>query len=112
MHIVEIMREQGQKFAYYSCHPGIRTLPGESHPGLQVILSIVYQILEWKPDILRQRYQDFRTRVENDEWRYQDDHTIVMKNVVHLLRDVLLEMQSESTIFIALDRLDLCDWKL
>ena len=104
-HIVETAREQGQRVVYHSCHPGVRTSPKESHPDLQVILSIVYQIrlLSSKPNILRHRYQEFRARVEDEEWRYQDDGTIVMEHAVDLLPNFPLEMENVTTVFIVLD---------
>ena len=74
--------------------------------------TVVYQLLEWKPDILRRRYQEFRMRLESEEWWNQTEEGIAMEIAVGLLCDVLREMKGTEMSFIALDRVDLCSWKL
>lgn len=108
-YVAEEMREQGQPVAYYCCHPDIRA---ETHPGKDIISTVIYQMLEWKPDILRRRYQQFRSMVQSQEWQNREDESASMEVMFRLVREILHEIKDLGTIFVVLDRVDLCSWKL
>ena len=107
-YVTEDMRNHGQKVVYYCCHPGNSA---ERHQGKDVIFSIAYQMLEWKPEILRWKYQQFKT-IARSKARYAERETEVVTTCFQVLREVLVEMKDLGMVFIVLDRVDQCDWKL
>ena len=106
--ITKEMRNQGQKVAYYCCHPDVSA---ERHASKDVIATMVYQILEWKPKLLRHKYQQFQKIVQREEWQVGDNRKVV-EDLFQMMHEVLGEVKDFGTIFIVLDRVDLCDWEL
>ena len=107
--VAEEGRKEGRKVAYYCCHPDIRAEP---HRAKDVLQSLIYQILEWKPDVLRHKNQSFLTSVRSEAWREPATDKEAMNTILRLLHELLMEMKDLGTITIALDRLDLCEEKV
>jgi len=108
-HIAEELRKDGRLVAYYSCHPGVRA---EEHTGKEIMSTIAYQILEWKPDILRRKDQQFRSILQSEIWSNPANEKAAVDLVFQFLREVLLQITALGTVFLVLDRVDLCSWKL
>ena len=107
--VTEEERNEGRKVAYYCCHPDIRA---ESHQAKDVLLSLMYQILEWKPDVLRHKNQSFLSSVRSEAWRESASDKEAINAVLRMLREVLRELKDVGIITIVVDRLDLCEDEL
>ena len=105
---------RGERVAFYSCHPDIR---GETHHGITVFSTLIYQILGWSPGVLRGKREEYKSLIESEAWRgldgsdQWDKEKATMKVVFQLLRDVLSEVQDAGFVYLVIDRIDLCDWK-
>ena len=108
-HVTEELHEQGKLVAYYCCHPGPR--PEKIIRGKDIIAAVVYQILEWHPEVLRRKEQQFGVMVRSEEWRSQNEGE-TLEISFRLLREVLVELKDLGTFYIVLDRIDLGSWKL
>ncbi|MCJ1438053.1 hypothetical protein MMC27_007440 [Xylographa pallens] len=107
--VTEEGRNEGRKVAYYCCHPDIRA---ESHRAKDVLQSLIYQILEWKPDVLRHKNQSFLSSVRSEAWRESASEKEAINAVLRLLREVLTGLKDVGVITIVVDRLDLCEEKI
>ncbi|MCJ1385588.1 hypothetical protein MMC17_008711 [Xylographa soralifera] len=107
--VTEQGMKEGRKVAYYFCHPDIRA---EAHRAKDVLQSLLYQILEWKPDVLRHKNQAFLSSVRSEAWRKPASDKEAINTVLQLLREVLMELKDVGVITIVIDRLDLCEEKL
>lgn len=103
IYIAEGLTRQGCKVAYFSCHPDIQSTHA---PGETVLSSIVSQILEWRPEILRDKDAQFRQTFESSHHRTKE-HMLV-----DLLGEILLEFRDLGTVYIVIDRLDCCQSKI
>ena len=109
VHVAEEGMREGGKVAYYCCHPDMRS---ESHRAKDVLRSLIYQILEWKPDVLRHKNQSFLSSVRSEAWRTPATDDEAIKSVLQLFREVLVELRDVKSITVVVDRLDLCEEKL
>jgi len=112
-HVAEELHKDGRFVACYSCHPDVRAL---EHTGKEVLSAIIYQILEWKPAILGRKEQQFRSMLQSEAWTNPGSNPAnekaAVKLIFQLLSEVLVEMQDLGPLFLVLDRVDLCSWKL
>lgn len=100
IYITEHLRKQDKKVAFFSCRPDW----WESGAAAVSVLSVItLQILQWRPQLLRDKYDDFQRVVGA-----VSDPTSISR-LVDLLIAILAEMRSEGTIFVVIDRLDSCD---
>lgn len=103
IYITDSLRRQGCKVGFYSCHAGL----GSSHPpGELVLSSFIFQVLQWRPQILRTKEYDFNEMLESSH------HVGREHMLVNLLSDILLEMQDLQTVYLVIDRLDCCDTRI
>lgn len=109
IYIAEELRKNERLVAFYSCHPGVRA---EGHTGKDIMSIITYQILEWKPEILRRKDQQFRSKLQSVAWSSPEKEKAAVSLSFRLLREVLLDIKDLGTVFLLLDRVDLCSWKL
>jgi hypothetical protein len=99
IYIAESLRDQQQKVAFFSCHPGLE----RQHIKSETVLScLVSQLLRWRPSMLRTKEAIFRNILEN---KHNHSHEHVH---VDLLHAVLLELAGLETIYLVLDRPDMC----
>ena len=99
--------KSGRNMAYYCCQPDI--LAGSCR-GKDLLSSLIYQVLQCNPSILRRKDQHFRSVVSSDDWQDPKTGQAAVKVRLGLLREILKALGSPSTI--TLDRIELCDWKL
>ena len=105
--VTEQERRQGRKVAFYSCHPDIQ---GSRHSGKDIMSTLIYQVCEWYPNILRCKAEEIHAIEEHEMWQRQTDERILIKTMFQLLRIVLSEIKDVGPVFLILDRVDLCDW--
>jgi hypothetical protein len=103
IYIAEGLTRQGCKVAYFSCHPDLEST---YVPGDTVLSSIIYQILEWRPEILRNKEAQLRQTFASGHHRTKE-HMLV-----DLLGELLLEFRDLGTVYIVIDRLDCCQSKI
>ncbi|KAL9118252.1 MAG: hypothetical protein Q9187_005208 [Circinaria calcarea] len=108
-YVTEELRKQDQRVAYYCCHPDLRA---EDHSGKEIISTIIYQMLDWKPAILRHRNQQFRSVVQSPAWQDPGDESASIEIMFRLVREILAEIKDLGRITVVLDRVDLCSWEL
>lgn len=103
IYIAEGLTRQGCKVAYFSCHPDLQStyLPGDT-----VLSSIITQILEWRPEILRDKGAQFQQTFASSHHRTKE-HMLA-----DLLGEVLWEFRDLGTVYIVIDRLDCCQSKI
>lgn len=99
--------KSNRNMAYYCCHPDIRA---GSCRGKDPFSSLIYQVLQCNPRILRRKDQHLRSVVSSDDWQDPKTDQAAVKVRLGLLREVLKDLGSPITI--TLDRIELCDWKL
>ncbi len=100
---------QEDMMAYFCCHPGARA---EEHAGKIIFCTLLYQILKVKPDILRKKDQQFRNLVQSDLWQRPESDKPAVQMMFSMLREVLHELKALGMVYLILDRIDLCSWKL
>lgn len=103
IYISEDLARQNEKVAFFSCHPGIETthISGET-----VLSSLILQVLQWRPEVLREKETQFVATFKSSHHRTKE-HMLV-----DLLGEVLLEMRDLGRVYIVLDRLDCCESKI
>ena len=69
--------------------------------------SLVYQVLEWKPEKLRYKVKEFTSIIESDAWSSKDGPTAIRCHL-NLLTEVICSVPEEEKFVIIIDRLDLC----
>ncbi|KAI9761888.1 MAG: hypothetical protein M1840_001541 [Geoglossum simile] len=109
IHIAKQVQNEKGLLVYYCCHPEIRA---ELHRISDIISSLVLQILRWKPEVLRQNHQRFRSAVQ--QWQrpgLKPPDRAAVQAMVQLLREVLVEFKAEGVVHIVLDRVEQCDCK-
>ena len=111
-HVVSMMRNQGCKVAYYCFHPGVRADPHDARLGTDLIASVTYQVLEWKPNIVRNKHESLRAMIDSDSWQKPEDDDAAIEFAFRVLREVLNGTMDLGTVFMILDRVDLCSWRL
>ena len=104
IHVTEKERGENRRVAFYSCHPNALA---DRHSGREIISSIIFQMLEWKPDVLRHKFQQFQSMVQSDAWRERENENTVLHVMFQLLRQVILEVHDLGRIYIVIDRIDL-----
>jgi len=102
-YVVESMRKEGKKVAFYGCHPGVR--PDGFHDGREVVSSLAFQVLEWWPKLLRKRMAQFQSLVGSKAWKglgdqeRDGDRQSVQNNALKawftLLREVLVALRED-----------------
>ncbi|KAK4159563.1 hypothetical protein QBC43DRAFT_326896 [Cladorrhinum sp. PSN259] len=103
-----ISADPAAKLAFFSCHP---RLENEHVPGHAMLSSLILQVLQWEPRVLREKDAEFRRILEEQS---RAGHTRLSKEhaLVELLRAVLVEVHRQlpegTTIFLVIDRLDCC----
>lgn len=95
--------------AFYGCHPDIRA---GSCRGKDLLSSLIYQVLQYNPSVLRRQNQHFRSVVSCEDWQDPKTDQTAVKVMFGLLREILAEIKDLGPITITLDRIELCDWKL
>ncbi|MCJ1252165.1 hypothetical protein MMC30_009404 [Trapelia coarctata] len=109
IHVAEEAAIDGKKVAYYCFHPDNRA---DIDPKKDFLSTLICQILEWKPSILRRKNQHFLSVVSSKEWGDRETHKTALAVRFSLLREVLVEMKDLGSITMVLDRIELCNWKL
>lgn len=133
---VKILREKGERVAYYCCHPGVRTDDNDLDIYLakDLLVRLAYQLLESQPKALRGKMAQFQTLVNQPAWRELDGKKKHMLDSGYdlneadykqrekertalsawfsLLRGILEELQEEGTTYLIIDRLDLVECKV
>ena len=109
IHITEKERAENGRVAFYSCHPGTTA---ERHSGREIISSLIHQMLEWKPDVLRRKFQQFLLEVKSDAWRDRENENQALGIMFQLLRQIILEVHELGRIYVVIDRIDLYSWNL
>lgn len=99
IYITETLLRQGSKVAFFSCHPELNST---QPPGEVVLSSLVSQVLEWRPDILRNKDVEFRQILGGSLDKTRESV------LVDLLAAVLGEVEDLRTIHLVIDRLDRC----
>ena len=104
LHIFNRFSSEGKRVAFYSCHPDFRE---DSSSSRLVITGLLWQILAWKPEILRHKVKDFQSALKSDAWS-SNETQMGMEFHVDLLKRVLHLFSTDEEILLVLDRLDLC----
>ncbi|KAK4446489.1 hypothetical protein QBC34DRAFT_331299 [Podospora aff. communis PSN243] len=103
IYIAEGLVRDNCKFAFFSCHPDIES----THISGEIVLSsLILQILQWRPEVLREKEAHFLATFKSSHHRTKE-HMLV-----DLLGEVLLEMRDLGTVYLVLDRLDCCQSKI
>ncbi len=100
------LREDGEQVAFFTCHPENWTDSDESRASLpEVIAGMLFQIAEYDPPMLRDKF--FRHSNVNllDVWRTQED----VDEMVDFARRMIRIASTKRRIYIIIDRLDYCD---
>jgi hypothetical protein len=71
----------------YSCHPGVRA--DRDHDGREVVSVLTFQILEWRPNILRKYMAQFGALVRSNDWKRRRVHGEEEADVHLVERDAL-----------------------
>jgi hypothetical protein len=120
LHVVESIRSNGGRAAFYCCHPGTRA-DESSHTGRDVVVSLAYQVLEWEPKVLRRKMAQLRAVMRSEGWRGGEGEDIrwdgnrreiekaAVKAWFLLLREVLAEVSGDGTVYLVVDRVDLVE---
>ncbi|KAI9858315.1 MAG: hypothetical protein M1813_007590 [Trichoglossum hirsutum] len=105
----QVQNEKGL-LVYYCCHPEVRS---KIHHVADVMSSLVFQILRWKPEVLQQNHQRFRSTVR--QWQrpgLEPTDRDAIRAMVQLLREVLTEVKTEGVVHIVIDRVEQCNCKI
>jgi len=101
---------------YYNCHPSLSPDANVRHGSLELLGSIIWSVLRWKPAVLRHRWQHVKQGIEKAKsLRAEGDIRQSVKSMINLLKDVLIEAQKRTDngfAYFVLDRLDQIDIKL
>lgn len=71
MYVAETLRKQKARVAFYCCHPDIDALA--VYKGPEILSSIIFQVVNSMPKILRKRMAQWQTLIENG--KRLDDQT-------------------------------------
>ena len=108
IYITEDLAREGIHSAFFSCHPDLDSRPV---PTKQIISSIILQILNQKPHILRKKAVQFHSAAMSDPFRNSYNAKTQARAMMKLLGDVLAAVKDLGTTVIVLDRLDKCESK-
>lgn len=106
--VVERLRNEGKRVAYYCCHPQLHT----TETNIQtVICHLLYQLISWSPELLRTKLQLFKTFVQRDRWQ-QADEKQALGAMFQALREILdhlmKHLEPNEIIYVVVDRADQC----
>jgi len=105
IYVAEQQLEKQKHVAFYCCHPQILS----ERCGIQeAILSLVCQVVGWKPDILRQN-PSFLSVARTISWKDTGDD--VVNAMFKMLGDILIEFRLQEPVYIILDRADQCEYQ-
>ncbi|KAK3319661.1 hypothetical protein B0T19DRAFT_432835 [Cercophora scortea] len=99
IYIAEDLTHQGANVAFFSCHPDF---DNPRVPGETMLSSLIFQVLQWRPAVLRNKDAEFRHILSTTP---QDKREC---GLVTLLAALLGEMQDLKTVYLVIDRLDWC----
>ncbi|OQU97551.1 hypothetical protein CLAIMM_03470 [Cladophialophora immunda] len=105
IYVAEDQLSENRHVAFHCCHPQILSEKCGVH---EAILSLICQIVGWKPDILRQN-SSFLSLARTISWKDAGDD--VVNAMFKMLSDLLTELRSEEPVYIILDRADQCDYR-
>jgi hypothetical protein len=103
IYMTESLTRQGCNVVFFSCHPDIESI---SLTGEAVLSSLISLVLQWRPEILRDKDSEFRQILDGVH------HPTREHKLVDLLGAVLLEMKDLGTVYFVLDRLDCCKTRI
>jgi hypothetical protein len=106
IYVAEDLRADAKKVAFFSCHA---ELESRSVPAVEIVGSVVLQVLKWKMGVLRERAVQFHAAVLSEAWRDTSNEKGMVHAMVGLLRDLLGAVKDLGTVFIVIDRLDQCE---
>ena len=71
---VDILREKGERGAYYCCHPGVRTDDNDLdiHLAKDLLIKLSYKLLESQPKVLRRKLAQLQSIVSTPAWALLD----------------------------------------
>lgn len=96
----------GQKVAFFTCHPDIWTT--ETTSIHEVIASALFQIAKFDPPMLRDKLFRHSSSSLLSDWKAQDEDFSDMVNFASKALEIASANQ-HGVIYIILDRLDVCD---
>ncbi|KAL9631610.1 MAG: hypothetical protein Q9164_005790 [Protoblastenia rupestris] len=103
LHIAQTQSTKTRKIAFFSCHPNVN--PEKVSVGL-VLSSLLYQVIAWKPEILRHRIGEFDSVVRSDRWNAKDARER-SDYQIGILKKLISELLIDEEIVFVLDRIDL-----
>lgn len=105
VHAYEDLTADGCKVAFHSCHPDVKETPNTTR---LIISNFLYQLVAWKPEILRHRVQEFESIVKSKAWN-SDNHKDARDAQLSLLGKVIKYLSAaQPELYLVLDRMDLC----
>jgi hypothetical protein len=136
--VVDILRENGERGAYYGAHPGVRTDDNDLDTFLakDMLVKLSYSLLKSQPSILRRKRAQLKSIVKRsafslldakslenrklESWEMRDRQRNALACWFSLLREVLLELKvydagqdgKDKFTYLVIDRMDLVELRV
>ena len=108
--VVEERREGADPVAFFSFHPDEQPVGNRS--AACMIHSIVMQILRLEPSMLREHEQQLQSMVHAERWDTPGCERAAFSAACRLLNEVLWMAREVKSLYLVVDRIELCDTPL
>ncbi|KAM3068429.1 hypothetical protein ACMFMG_009566 [Clarireedia jacksonii] len=110
VYIADKLEKEKQRYIFYSCYPELDSESTKS--AHQIFSSILLRLLEWKPEILREKGVQLRKEVVSNPWHDTAHENLMIQTMMRTLQDVLYHVRDLGPLYIIIDRLDIYEGKL
>ncbi|KAL8907851.1 MAG: hypothetical protein Q9207_001175 [Kuettlingeria erythrocarpa] len=105
--VTEQLRDQQQLVAYYYCQVAPNMLDRECPPLQDVMASLVYQLVEIRPELIESGVQKLQATMTSEDWNSEDEGT-ALETMRDFLIGLLQSFSPAEVVTLVLDRMDRC----
>ncbi|OCK89971.1 uncharacterized protein K441DRAFT_581561, partial [Cenococcum geophilum 1.58] len=101
--------QDNRNVAYYFCQANNMLTDRRRRTIQDLMASLLYQIANSQPKLLRSGVEAIRDAIASDEWNSEDEE-VVLEAMAALFIEVLSTLDSDEEFTLVIDRIDQCRW--
>lgn len=107
--LTQKLLQDNRNVAYYFCQADNMLTDRRRRTIQDLMASLLYQIANSQPKLLRSGVEAIRDAIASDEWNSEDEE-VALEVIAALFIEVLSTLDSDEEFTLVIDRIDQCRW--